>query len=137
MKMKGPYYQCFPHFWGNKGTELLIQWMMRNFFADIPQSLEESTLIDVCSRFQAFYKISLPLVIPGIASVGIYTFIFSWSELMFSLSYLTSPSKQIAPIFSFTFYWSVSNQMESTFCWFSSSCLANYDCLRFSPEILY
>ena len=76
MKMKGPYYQCFPHFWGNKGTELLIQWMIRNFFADIPQSLEESALIDVCSRFQAFYKISLPLVIPGIASVGIYTFIF-------------------------------------------------------------
>ncbi len=77
MKMKGPYYQCFPHFWSNKGTGLLIQWMIRNFSADIPQSLEESALIDGCSRFQAFYKISLPLVIPGIASVGIYTFIFS------------------------------------------------------------
>jgi len=80
-------------------TTPIAVWMIRNFFADIPKSLEESALIDGCSRFQAFYKISLPLVIPGIASVGIYTFIFSWSELMFSLSYLTSPSKQTVPVF--------------------------------------
>ncbi|MCX6256259.1 MAG: carbohydrate ABC transporter permease [Bacteroidia bacterium] len=80
-------------------TTPIAVWMARNFFADIPQSLEESALIDGCSRFQAFYKISLPLVIPGIASVGIYAFIFSWSELMFSLSYLTSTSKQTIPVF--------------------------------------
>lgn len=80
-------------------TTPIAVWMTRNFFADIPQSLEESAQIDGCSRFQAFYKISLPLVIPGIASVGIYAFIFSWSELMFSLSYLTSTSKQTVPVF--------------------------------------
>jgi multiple sugar transport system permease protein len=80
-------------------TTPIAVWMIRNFFADIPQSLEEAALIDGCSRFQVFYKICLPLVVPGIASVGIYAFIFSWGELMFSLSYLTSTSKQTVPVF--------------------------------------
>ncbi|PNR98267.1 ABC transporter permease [Petrotoga mexicana DSM 14811] len=72
---------------------------LRGFFIDIPESLEEAAMIDGCSIFQAFYKIILPLTLPGIASVGTYTFLFTWSELLYSMSFLLSKSKQTIPTF--------------------------------------
>jgi len=73
-------------------------WMIINFYNKVPIELEESAHIDGCNRFQIFSKITLPLVIPGVASVGIYTFLFSWGELMLSLSYLTDKNKQTLPV---------------------------------------
>jgi len=72
---------------------------LRGFFIDIPESLEEAAMIDGCNLFQAFYKIILPLTLPGIASVGTYTFLFTWSELLYSMSFLLSKSKQTIPTF--------------------------------------
>lgn len=80
-------------------TTPVAVWMMKNFFADVPVELEESAEIDGCTRREAFVKISLPLAVPGIASVGIYAFMVSWSELMFALSYLSSPGRQSIPVF--------------------------------------
>ncbi|HDN81156.1 MAG TPA: carbohydrate ABC transporter permease, partial [Methanomicrobia archaeon] len=46
-----------------------------------------------------FIKVILPISIPGIFSSFIYAFLFSWSELMFAMSFLTDPDKQTIPVF--------------------------------------
>ncbi|HHT72245.1 MAG TPA: carbohydrate ABC transporter permease [Firmicutes bacterium] len=74
-------------------------WLTRNFFAEVPVDIEEAAMIDGCSRFQTFRRIALPIALPGIAAVGIYAFLFSWSELMFSRSYLSTMSLQTIPVF--------------------------------------
>lgn len=59
-------------------------WILRGFFASIPNELEESARIDGCSGFQVFWYIALPLAIPGIIATGIYIFLTAWDELMFA-----------------------------------------------------
>lgn len=80
-------------------TTPIAVWMMRSFFLQLPDALEEAAMIDGCNRFESFYKIYVPLAVPGIAAVGIYAFLFSWSELMFSMSYLSAKSMQTVPVF--------------------------------------
>jgi len=59
-------------------------WILRGFFASIPKELEESALIDGCSRLRVFWHIALPLAMPGIIATGIYIFLNAWDELMFA-----------------------------------------------------
>jgi multiple sugar transport system permease protein len=80
-------------------TTPIAIWMIRNFFIDIPVELEEAARIDGCTPGMVFYRIALPLALPGIASVGIYAFFFAWCELMFALSFLTSGRMQTVPVF--------------------------------------
>ncbi|KRE63349.1 carbohydrate ABC transporter permease [Paenibacillus sp. Soil750] len=61
-------------------------WMIKVFFDNIPHSLEEAAKIDGCSRFGILFRIIFPLSKPGIFSVGIYTFILSWDDLLYSLT---------------------------------------------------
>lgn len=74
-------------------------WLIRNFFMEIPGELEEAAQIDGCSRMQVLRQVVLPLALPGISSVGIYAFLWSWSELMFAMSFLTSEGMQTIPAF--------------------------------------
>lgn len=59
-------------------------WILRSFFASIPVELEESARVDGCNAFQVFWKITLPLAVPGIVATGIYIFLQAWDELMFA-----------------------------------------------------
>jgi multiple sugar transport system permease protein len=61
-------------------------WMMRSFFIEVPREIEESALVDGASPFGVFWKISMPLVTPGLIATGVFCFIFSWSEFFFALS---------------------------------------------------
>lgn len=58
-------------------------WILRGFFASIPVDLEEQAMVDGSTRFGAFFKISLPLAMPGIVSTAIYIFMTAWNELFF------------------------------------------------------
>lgn len=58
-------------------------WILRGFFASIPVDLEEQAMVDGTTRFGAFFKISLPLAMPGIVSTAIYIFMTAWNELFF------------------------------------------------------
>ncbi|HDN85044.1 MAG TPA: carbohydrate ABC transporter permease [Candidatus Aerophobetes bacterium] len=64
----------------------LAVWLMMDFFNEIPEDIEESALIDGCSRFGAFVRISIPLSSSGLVAVYILSFIFSWSEFLFAVS---------------------------------------------------
>lgn len=74
-----------------------VIWMMRNYFENIPMDLEESARVDGASRLQAFFKIILPLSMPGIAASGIFSFIMSWNEFLFAFV-LTGESMKTAPV---------------------------------------
>jgi multiple sugar transport system permease protein len=74
-----------------------VVWMMRSYFMDVPQEMEEASLVDGASRFQAFYKIALPLSIPGIVASALYCIIFSWNDFLFALM-LTSPKTKTMPL---------------------------------------
>lgn len=63
----------------------LSTWLLQGFFESIPSNLEDSAVIDGCTRFQAFYKIILPLAAPGIAATSIFSFSLSWNELTLPL----------------------------------------------------
>ncbi|MCP4385343.1 MAG: carbohydrate ABC transporter permease [Hyphomicrobiales bacterium] len=60
-------------------------WLMKGFFEDLPNELEEAAFMDGATRFQAFRQICLPVALPGIAAVAILAFLFSWNEFLFSL----------------------------------------------------
>ncbi len=74
-----------------------VVWMMRSYFKDVPQEMEEASLIDGASRLQAFYKIALPLSVPGIMASALYCIIFSWNDFLFALM-LTSPKTKTMPL---------------------------------------
>ncbi len=61
-------------------------WMMRGFFLEIPVEIEESALVDGCSRFGTFWRIALPLVTPGLVATGVFCFIFAWAEFFFAVA---------------------------------------------------
>lgn len=62
----------------------LATWLLYAFFQDIPGELEESALVDGCTRFSAFFRIILRLIGPGLVAAGILCFIFAWNEFLFS-----------------------------------------------------
>ena len=65
-------------------------FIIRNFFNDIPQDLENSALVDGCNRLTAFFQVIIHLVKPGIASIGMFSFMSAWSNyLLFNTLILT------------------------------------------------
>ena len=74
-----------------------VVWMMRSYFADVPQEMEEAALVDGASHFKAFVKVALPLSVPGIIASALYTIIYSWNDFLFALM-LTSPKTKTIPL---------------------------------------
>lgn len=55
-------------------------WMMSSFFDTIPLEIEDAGYVDGCTQFQTFYRLVLPVSLPGVATVGIFAFINAWNE---------------------------------------------------------
>jgi len=70
--------------------------MLRNYLDSVPKSIDEQALIDGCTRFQALYKIIIPLAKPGLAAMGIYSFIMGWNEILFATILTGTKTKTIA-----------------------------------------
>ena len=64
-------------------------YMLRSYLQTLPAEMEEAALIDGCSRIGIIWRIILPLSMPAIASVGLYTFMIAWNEILFALLMLT------------------------------------------------
>lgn len=69
-------------------------WIMHSFFASIPKELDEAAQIDGAGRFTVLFKITLPLVWPGIVTAVIFTFVAAWNEFAASLVLLSTDTKQ-------------------------------------------
>ncbi len=70
--------------------------MLRNYLDSIPQEIDEQAMIDGCSRVRALFRIILPLAKPGIAAVGIYSFIMAWNEILFATILTGTQTKTVA-----------------------------------------
>jgi multiple sugar transport system permease protein len=73
-------------------------WMLMGYFKAIPPDMEEAGMIDGCTRFQTFYKILLPLALPGLVAAGIFSFTLAWNEFLFALVFITSSNLQTVPV---------------------------------------
>jgi N,N'-diacetylchitobiose transport system permease protein len=69
-------------------------WTLRGFVINVPKELEEAALVDGCTRFQAFRRVVLPLILPGLVATSIYAFIQAWNEYIMAYVLINDQSKQ-------------------------------------------
>lgn len=82
-----------PGFFGGFGV-----FMFRQFFLTLPKELEEAARIDGCNIFETFCRIALPLAMPTVATLSIFTFISSWNSFMWPLIVTNSDAMRTLPI---------------------------------------
>ena len=81
----------------------VVTWFLIGFFDEVPKDLENQAMIDGCTRFQAFYKVILPVVRPGIGAAGVFGFVLSWNDLFYALL-LTGSESRTLPV-AIAGYW--------------------------------
>jgi N,N'-diacetylchitobiose transport system permease protein len=78
-------------------------WTLRGFVVNVPAELEEAAMVDGCTRMQAFRRIVLPLVLPGLVATSIYALIQSWNEYIMAYVLLNDQSKETLPVWLVSF----------------------------------
>ncbi len=73
----------------------LAIWVLKGFFDSIPREIEEASMIDGSSEVGAFYRITIPLALPGIIAVSIYAFMVSWGEFFFARTLINQESNWV------------------------------------------
>jgi N,N'-diacetylchitobiose transport system permease protein len=73
-------------------------WMLRGFVSGVPIELEEAAMIDGCSRTGAFFRITFPLLAPGLVASGVYGFLQAWNEYTLALVVMTDPEQRTLPL---------------------------------------
>jgi ABC-type glycerol-3-phosphate transport system permease component len=73
-------------------------WLLRSFFQSIPLELEEAAMIDGCSRPQAVLRIIVPLALPGVIAVSIFTFIVAWNDYLFARVLIGADDLKTLPV---------------------------------------
>ena len=76
----------------------LTLWLMTSFFRALPDEIYRAALVDGCTPWQAFVHVFLPLSWPALATSAILVFIFSWNELLYALSFISTPAKRTVPV---------------------------------------
>ena len=71
-------------------------WMLRSFFINIPQELDEAAMVDGCTRFQAFRRVIIPVMWPGLVTTGLFSFLLAYNDFLLS-SALTNAEKMTMP----------------------------------------
>jgi N,N'-diacetylchitobiose transport system permease protein len=78
-------------------------WSLRGFVAGIPVDLEEAAMVDGASRFQAFYKVTLPLLAPGLVATSIFCYITSWNEFLYANTFMSEQTNYTLPVWLVSF----------------------------------
>ncbi len=73
-------------------------WMLLGFFRSIPLELDEAAMVDGCGRLGAFWRVILPLSLPGLVAVAIFTFLLAWNAYVFALVLTTDPNLYPLPV---------------------------------------
>lgn len=72
-------------------------WMMKGFVDEVPSEYEDAAMLDGYTRLQAFWRFTLPLLVPGIAATAVFALIFSWNEFVFAIFLTSSQDVRTAP----------------------------------------
>ena len=73
-------------------------YMLANYFRTIPHEIEQAGLIDGCTRLEVIWRITIPLAIPALVSVFIYTFMIAWNEYLYAFVFLNDKDMFTMPI---------------------------------------
>jgi len=79
-------------------TVPFVTWLLMGYFESIPEELEESAMIDGATRFGAFWRIVLPLSMPGVLAAGLYAFTQAWNEFLYALVFITDGRLRTLPV---------------------------------------
>jgi multiple sugar transport system permease protein len=75
----------------------LTLWLLTSFFREIPDDIFDAARLDGCTPWQIFLRVYLPLSWPALATCAILVFIFCWNELLFALSFISTPERRTIP----------------------------------------
>src|SRR5918992_2743162 len=85
----------------------LTVYLLVAYFRELPADLEEAAKVDGANVWQAFFKVTVPLSLPGIVTTGLLTFIFAWNEFLFAntlgLDEIVQPATVVIPLFATTY----------------------------------
>lgn len=74
-------------------------FLMRQFFMGVPDELMDAARLDGCNEFRIFFQIALPLVLPGLVTLGIFVFVYQWNEVIWTMTVTrTAPDLQTVPV---------------------------------------
>jgi multiple sugar transport system permease protein len=76
----------------------LTVYLLVAYFRELPKDLEEAAKVDGASTWQAFWRITIPLSLPGVVTTGLLTFIFAWNEFLFANTFTLDPTVQPATV---------------------------------------
>jgi trehalose/maltose transport system permease protein len=99
-----PFFEL--NIWGYISTAVIVMvalnqpfalWLLHAFFLSIPRDLDESALVDGCSRFQAFYLVIMPVMWPGVVTTGIFCFLGAYSDFVICGLLLSERNQTMVP----------------------------------------
>lgn len=99
-----PFFQL--NIWGYLPTAIVVLvainqpftiWMLHSFFDSIPKELDESALMDGCSRFEAFYRVIIPVMWPGVITTGLFSFLLAYNDFAVTAMLLSQDNQTMVP----------------------------------------
>ncbi|MEO1790229.1 MAG: carbohydrate ABC transporter permease, partial [Pseudomonadota bacterium] len=72
-------------------------WMLRSFFQNIPSELDEAARVDGCSHFQAFRRVIMPVMWPGVITTGLFSFLLAYNDFAVTAMLLSSENQTMIP----------------------------------------
>lgn len=73
-------------------------WVLKGFLREIPEAIEEAALVDGATRMQAFFRVILPLSIPGLIATSLFSFVLAWNDYLFALIIIDSEELKTLPL---------------------------------------
>jgi multiple sugar transport system permease protein len=99
-----PFFQL--NIWGFLPTAIVVLvainqpftiWMLHSFFESIPKELDESALMDGCSRFEAFVRVIIPVMWPGVVTTGLFSFLLAYNDFAVTAMVLSQDNQTMVP----------------------------------------
>jgi multiple sugar transport system permease protein len=99
-----PFFEW--NIWGIKPTTIIVLvainqpftlWMLHSFFLNIPKDLDESAMVDGCTRFQAFRHVIVPVMWPGVITTGLFSFLLAYNDFAVTSMLLSGENETIIP----------------------------------------
>lgn len=99
-----PFFQW--NLWGHLPTTIIVLvainqpftlWMLHSFFLNIPKDLDESAMVDGCTRFQAFRHVIVPVMWPGVITTGLFSFLLAYNDFAVTAMLLSQENQTMVP----------------------------------------
>lgn len=99
-----PFFEW--NLWGHLPTAIIVLvainqpftlWMLTSFFRNIPKDLDESAIVDGCSRFQAFRHVIIPVMWPGVITTGLFSFLLAYNDFAVTAMLLSKENQTMIP----------------------------------------